>query len=322
MPYYRGSWYSQLPGFGWFDREDRPGSSALGVPDWQQGIALPSRKTLGKWFDVTPPGGRLFLPFQQTDVGPAWWTGRGTDISAAAAHQMGFTPKTFPTDAQFKIEPRDEPGALGSPAGLPVDAGDLPDNATADAYAGAAGGGGRKMPGLLDLISGNNAQPDPGMPTGLAGMSNSLIGLGMGLLQPTNPYRGINAWTNALQGYQAGAQADAQRAQDAWKRNLAERQFAREGLSDFQKMQQDIARYAGTPQAEDVKRFYAAKMGETPQLVAVEDPNSPGEKMSVLFNPRAPVGQQFTDLNGKPLNIGAQTTAAPGTSAPDSSIWT
>ena len=45
-----GSWYSQLPAFGWFDPGDRPGSNALGVPDSQQGIALPTRRGLGKWF--------------------------------------------------------------------------------------------------------------------------------------------------------------------------------------------------------------------------------------------------------------------------------
>jgi hypothetical protein len=39
-------------------------------------------------------------------------------------------------------------------------------------------------------------------------MSNSLIGLGMGLLQPYNPWAGTNAWTNALQGYQTGSALD------------------------------------------------------------------------------------------------------------------
>ena len=80
MPLYRGSWYSQAPAFGWFDKEDRPGSNALGVPDWQQGIALPSRSTLGQWYNVTPPGGGIPYPLQQTDIGPAKWTGRGADI--------------------------------------------------------------------------------------------------------------------------------------------------------------------------------------------------------------------------------------------------
>lgn len=91
----RGSWYSQAPG--WVDLEDRPGSNALGVPDFQQGIALPSRKTLGKWFDVTFPNGQVYR-LQQTDIGPGKSTGRNIDISAAAARAAGYTPRTFPTD--------------------------------------------------------------------------------------------------------------------------------------------------------------------------------------------------------------------------------
>src|SRR5262245_33541536 len=56
---------------------------------------------------------------------------------------------------------------------------------------------------------------DYGQPAGLGGMSNSLIGLGMGLLQPYNPWAGTNAWSNALQGYQAGSVLDQRRAQQA-----------------------------------------------------------------------------------------------------------
>jgi hypothetical protein len=306
MPDYRASWYSQLPAFGWFDPEDRPGSNALGVSDSRQGIALPTRRTLGQWFNVTSPGGQTYRA-QQTDVGPAAYTGRGVDISAALAQQMGYTPKTFPTDASFKVEP--------------ADGGDMP------AMASNTSG---KMPnGLLDFLQ--PSQPDnSSFGDRLAANSNSLIGMGMGLLQPYNPWAGTNAWSNALQGYQTGAALDQRSAalrqqqnQDAWRRKLAEAEFARSGMSEFQKMQADIQRYAGTPQAEEAERFYASKRGETPQLVSVEDPNSPGEKMSVLFNPRAPAGQQFSDLNGRPLNIGGATAAAaPGTSAPDSSIWT
>jgi len=109
----RGSWYSQLPDKGWVDRQDRPGSAAYHVggrpiADSMQGIALPSRSTLGQWFNVTSPTGESYR-LQQTDIGPAKWTGRGVDISAAAAHQMGYTPKTFPTDARFTVVPADGP---------------------------------------------------------------------------------------------------------------------------------------------------------------------------------------------------------------------
>src|SRR5262245_50309012 len=57
------------------------------------------------------------------------------------------------------------------------------------------------MPGIFDN--------DPyGGGGGIGGASNSLIGLGMGLLQAYNPWAGTNSWTNALQGYQAGAALD------------------------------------------------------------------------------------------------------------------
>ena len=197
MPYFRGSWYSQLPQYGWIDREDRPGSAAFqmfgkSIPDSQQGIALPSRAGLGKWYNVTPPGGNLPFPMQQTDIGPAKWTGRGVDISAAAAHQMGYSPKNFPTDAAWKIEPRDEPRGLGSPAGLPVQAGDIPDNTDDTAIASGPSGPGRREPqgpkmpaSLYDMIQPQDAT---GQPTDFAGAlrgnSNALVGLGMGLLQP------------------------------------------------------------------------------------------------------------------------------------------
>jgi hypothetical protein len=267
MPYYRGSWYSQLPQYGWIDREDRPGSAAFqpfgkSIPDSQQGIALPYRRTLGQWYNVTPPGGDLPFPLQQTDVGPAKWTGRGVDISAAAAHQMGYTPKNFPTDAAWKIEPRDEPRGLGSPAGLPVQAGDIPDNTTDDAYAGGPSGPSRReqqgpkmpAPSLMDMLSGKSplefsprdyAGNQIGVGDAIAQNSNSLIGLGMGLLQPYRP--GESPYAAALQGFQAGSVADSRRgyqqaqlqhqkaqearqaAQDKLAQQNWERQFARGG---------------------------------------------------------------------------------------------
>jgi len=63
---------------------------------------------------------------------------------------------------------------------------------------------------LMDLFSGGQQQPDSGLQQGggIGGISNSLVGLGMGLLQPYNPWAGTNAWTNALQGYQTGAVLD------------------------------------------------------------------------------------------------------------------
>src|SRR5262245_60892636 len=64
---------------------------------------------------------------------------------------------------------------------------------------------------FADLFRGYGMSPGLGgydQGGGLGGMSNSLIGLGMGLMQPYNPWAGTNAWTNALQGYQTGAALD------------------------------------------------------------------------------------------------------------------
>lgn len=94
----KGGWYSQYQGkYKWVDTGDKPNSNALGVPDDQQGIALPSRNTLGDWFMVTAPNGET-LRLRQTDIGPASWTGRKIDIAAVAAEHFGYTPDNFPTD--------------------------------------------------------------------------------------------------------------------------------------------------------------------------------------------------------------------------------
>ena len=252
----RGSWYSQLPPFGWFDPQDRPGSAAYqvggrSIPDSQQGIALPTRGGLGKWYNVTPPGSDRPFPLQQTDIGPAPYTGRGIDISAAGAHQMGYTPKNFPTDANFKAEPIDTTG-LGLAAkwngGVPGD------NQTAVAEGPPPPQQGRKMPNsLMDMFQPQDAAGQPvGFGDAVTGRSNSLIGLGLGLLSPSNPLRGQSGWGQALEGYMGGAALDTrqatskaalahQKTQDARQaamdqfhrqnalatRDLAERQFAR-----------------------------------------------------------------------------------------------
>lgn len=349
MPPYnlRGSWYSQLPAFGWFDAEDRPGSAALvGVPDWQQGIALPSRRTLGQWYNVTPPGGGIPYPMQQTDIGPAKWTGRGVDISAAAAHQMGYTPQSFPTNAEFKVEPRDEPRGLGSPAGLPVQAGDLPDNATGgDAYASGPAGSStarKSMPSLMDMFSGGfNPVDAAGQPqsfdAALRGNSNSLIGLGMGLLQPRSMAVGApaqSAWSNALAGYQQGAQTDAanayrmaqlkhQQNQEAFQRSQAaqaqanfERTFARGDVTDFQKAAKDLGLVPGSPEyAEAAKKFYEPKVEGDWSVVQVPHPLYPGETVPAWGNKRTQEIRPFNAPGSGTISnafANAQNPLAPG----------
>jgi len=100
----KGSWYSQFKGkYTWVDDGDTPGSNALGVPDNAQGISFYNHATLGHWFKVTAPNGKTSTE-QQTEIGPAPWTGRGIDISAACAERMGYSPENFPTDAQWSWE--------------------------------------------------------------------------------------------------------------------------------------------------------------------------------------------------------------------------
>ncbi len=110
----KGSWFSQYSGkYQWVDTGDAPGSNALGVPDSLQGIAFPSRATLGKWFEVGAPNGNI-LTLRQTDIGPGARTGRGIDIAAAAAERFGYTPLNFPTDGIFRWRP-----AFSQPAPAP-----------------------------------------------------------------------------------------------------------------------------------------------------------------------------------------------------------
>ncbi|WP_375791178.1 hypothetical protein ACE102_07450 [Bradyrhizobium sp. vgs-9] len=102
----KGSWFGSGPG--WNDpSEPTWRKTASGKPLSVPGIALPSREGLGKMYEVTTPDGRKFM-LPQTDIGPAARTGRGIDINSAAATQMGYTSKDFPTDAPFSYRRIDE----------------------------------------------------------------------------------------------------------------------------------------------------------------------------------------------------------------------
>jgi peptidoglycan hydrolase-like protein with peptidoglycan-binding domain len=98
----KGSWFSQYEGrYHWADSGDAPGSNALGVPDNAQGISFYDSHTLGKWFEVLYPNGKRSIE-QQTDIGPAPWTGKKIDISAVAAERAGYSPHNFPTGSIIK----------------------------------------------------------------------------------------------------------------------------------------------------------------------------------------------------------------------------
>ena len=324
MPIYKGSWYSQLPPFGWFDREDKPGSAAYQVggrpiPDSQQGIALPNRSTLGKWFNVTPPGGGIPYPMQQTDIGPAKWTGRGVDISAAGAHQMGYTPQNFPTDAAWKVEPRDEPRGLGSPAGMPVQAGELPDNTDDTAVAsGPPQQQGRRMPAnsLMDMFSPRDIG---GQPTGIGDMlaqrSNSLIGLGLGLMSGTRE----DPYGNAMRGYAQGASSDQSRYQSA--QSLAERRAER-AQSLAERRAEAMRSQYNTDRSfkEGQRQFNAAREPKpsvhwTPDRTDEKGDTIPGKPY--LVNPNGSY-RELTFEGARNLSSALpQTGVVPGAPAPD-----
>src|SRR5262245_4364015 len=98
---------------------------------------------------------------------------------------------------------------------------------------------------------------DYGQPAGLGGMSNSLIGLGMGLLQPYNPWAGTNAWSNALQGYQAGSVLDQRRAQQAQEAAMQRERLAlaREQMNREPEAIRQL-RAAGVPQERWAELLY------------------------------------------------------------------
>jgi len=152
---------------------------------------------------------------------------------------------------------------------------------------------------LWDMFQPQDAAGQPAsLGDAFTSRSNSLIGLGLGLLAPSNPLRGQSSWGQALEGFQGGAQIDARtaaaaaqlkqhRADQARAQANADRAFARSGETDFQKIQADIQKYG-----EPARQFYANKAGDTSSIVKITNPNT-GEDESVLYNPRAPAGQQF-----------------------------
>jgi len=91
--------------------------------------------------------------------------------------------------------------------------------------------------------------------------SNSLIGLGLGLLAPSNPLRGQSSWGQALEGFQGGAQIDARtaaaaaqlkqhRADQARAQDNADRAFAACQVTDAQRAMKDVLGPNATPEAK------------------------------------------------------------------------
>lgn len=73
-------------------------TTASGAPTSQPGIAVYDTATLGGYWQVQFPNGHVAV-LQQTDIGPAPWTGRVLDVTYSALAQLGYTEQSFPTDA-------------------------------------------------------------------------------------------------------------------------------------------------------------------------------------------------------------------------------
>ncbi len=86
------SWYG-----GPHDSQDND-QPASGVPNTVPGIAIMNRSTLGGWWEVTMSNGRT-VKLQQTDIGPAKWTGKKIDFNYTAVKELGYTERNFPTGA-------------------------------------------------------------------------------------------------------------------------------------------------------------------------------------------------------------------------------
>ena len=76
----RASWYGQESGNRTANGEYFDGTSLT--------AAMPSRSHLGERYRVTYRGKSVVVRIN--DVGPAAWTGRGIDLSRAAAKRIGF----------------------------------------------------------------------------------------------------------------------------------------------------------------------------------------------------------------------------------------
>lgn len=90
----------------WFggphDPESGP-TTASGKPVSAGGIAVYNEATLGGYWRVTFPNGHQAV-LQQTDIGPAPWTGRLIDVSYASLSAAGYSESSFPTNGAVRAE--------------------------------------------------------------------------------------------------------------------------------------------------------------------------------------------------------------------------
>jgi hypothetical protein len=86
----------------WFGGPDDPSSgptTASGLSITYPGVAVYRDDTIGGWWRVHM--GNKTFDIQQTDKGPAPWTGRVMDFTYTAVRALGYTEQNFPTDSRI-----------------------------------------------------------------------------------------------------------------------------------------------------------------------------------------------------------------------------
>jgi len=160
---------------------------------------------------------------------------------------------------------------------------------------------------LMDMFNPQNAAGEPdSFANALQSRSNSLIGLGLGLLQPSNPLRGQSSWGNALEGFQAGAGLDARTAQAAAalrerqaerKQSQAnfERTFAENQMTEAEKLARAAGFARGTPEhAAFIAKTIQSKTEGDWKVVEIPHPDYPDQKIPVWANARTREMVPFT----------------------------
>ena len=172
---------------------------------------------------------------------------------------------------------------------------------------------------LWDMFQPQDAAGQPAsLGDAFTSRSNSLIGLGLGLLAPSNPLRGQSSWGQALEGFQGGAQIDARtaaaaaqlkqhRADQKRAQDNADRAFKAGQQSPFSKVAADLDLKPGTPEyLEAARQYHQPKTDPAWEVIQVPDPNDPDNKIPMWANKRT---QEM-----KPLQLG-QGGATAATSA-------
>jgi hypothetical protein len=137
-------------------------TTATGLPVTHPGIAVYNTATKGGWWWVRFPNGRAAI-LQQTDFGPAPWTGRVVDVLYSALPAIGYTEANFPTDAEVVARYLGKsdrwaqaPGAI---TGAPMPLGVAPSTAAGSCEAEGLTDTG--VPGNVEIAAGANR---PGVP--------------------------------------------------------------------------------------------------------------------------------------------------------------